>query len=209
MKTLLATVLLFLTACSGPALEPDQVLKNTNQGVEIMNQKIYTSEPTMQIDVTKSYIAIINTNLGEITIDLFGDTAPNTVNNFIFLSKDKFYDDVIFHRVISGFMIQGGDASGTGHGDKGRYPGYKFSDELNNPQKYDRGIVAMANSGPNTNGSQFFIMHKDYPLPYEYTIFGIVTKGLDVVDAIAETATTKDDRPLDDIVIIDVQIDEK
>ena len=208
MKTLLGTVLVFLTACSGPTLEPEQVLKDTNQGVKIMSQKIYTSEPTMQIDVTKSYIAIINTNLGEITIDLFGETAPNTVNNFIFLSKDKFYDDVIFHRVISGFMIQGGDASGTGHGDKGRYPGYKFADELNNPQKYDRGIVAMANSGPNTNGSQFFIMHKDYPLPYEYTIFGIVTKGLEVVDAIAATATT-DDRPLDDIVIIDVQIDEK
>jgi cyclophilin family peptidyl-prolyl cis-trans isomerase len=103
-------------------------------------------------------------------------------------------------------MIQGGDPSGTGHGDYGKYPGYKFEDELNNQRPYEKGILAMANSGPNTNGSQFFIMHVDYPLPYSYTIFGKVTDGLDVIDKIASVETDASDKPTDDVVINTVEI---
>ena len=106
-------------------------------------------------------------------------------------------------------MIQGGDPSGTGHGDMGTYPGYKFSDELNNPIPYERGILAMANSGPDTNGSQFFVMHQDYPLPYQYSIFGKVTEGFEVIDKIATTPTDASDRPVEDITIIKISIYEE
>jgi cyclophilin family peptidyl-prolyl cis-trans isomerase len=113
------------------------------------------------------------------------------VNNFLFLAAQGFYDGVIFHRVIPGFMVQGGDPTGTGRGG----PGYKFRDELDGPGTYTRGTVAMANAGPNTNGSQFFIMHRDYGLPHNYTIFGKVTSGIEVVDAIAALPTGSQDRP--------------
>ena len=103
-------------------------------------------------------------------------------------------------------MIQGGDPSGTGHGDYGKYPGYEFEDELDNPRPYEKGILAMANRGPNTNGSQFFIMHVDYPLPYNYTIFGNVIDGLDVIDKIAAVQTDSADKPLEDVVISTVEI---
>ena len=135
--------------------------------------KTYNSKPEFTIDTSKQYTAEIKTSSGDMIIELFTDTAPNTVNNFISLSQDGYYNNVIFHRVIKDFMIQGGDPSGTGHGQMGKYPGYEFEDELNNPIPYEKGILAMANRGPNTNGSQFFIMHADYPLPYQYTIFGI------------------------------------
>ena len=135
--------------------------------------------------------------------ELFAVDAPNTVNNFVFLANDGFYDDVIFHRVISGFMIQGGDPTGTGRGG----PGYRFNDEpVTRP--YDRGTLAMANAGPNTNGSQFFIMHADYPLPPNYTIFGKLTSGEDVVDAIAGAQTGANDRPVDPVAISGVTIAE-
>ena len=150
----------------------------------------------------------IYTELGPIALDLYHHMAPITVNNFVNLSKDGYYDNVIFHRVIKGFMIQGGDPSGTGHGEMGKYPGYEFQDELNNPMQYEKGIVAMANRGPNTNGSQFFIMHVDYPLPYDYTIFGKVSNGIDVVDAIANVQTGDMDKPVDDVVINSVDIKE-
>ncbi|MDD4476552.1 MAG: peptidylprolyl isomerase [Patescibacteria group bacterium] len=151
----------------------------------------------------------IQTNKGDITIELFLDDAPNTVNNFLSLAKKGFYDGVIFHRVISGFMIQGGDPTGTGSGG----PGYKFADELNpNTSSYQRGyargVVAMANSGPNTNGSQFFIMHKDYPLPNSYTIFGRVISGIETVDAIAAAKTDSSDRPIEDVVMTKVEATE-
>lgn len=139
--------------------------------------------PKMQINVTKSYTAVMKTSEGSITIKLNAKETPVTVNNFVTLAKKKFYNDTIFHRVIKGFMIQGGDPEGTGRGG----PGYKFDDEKFEGD-YTRGTVAMANAGPNTNGSQFFIMHKDNNLPKNYTIFGKVTKGLDVVDKIAEGA---------------------
>ena len=173
-----------------------------------MSDKIYDKQPEMNINTNSSYTAVIKTNLGDMTVEFFIDDAPITVNNFISLSKDGYYDNVIFHRVISGFMIQGGDPSGTGHGDYGKYPGYKFDDELNNQRPYEKGILAMANAGPNTNGSQFFIMHVDYPLPYSYTIFGQVVDGFDVIDNIASVETDSADKPTTDVVISTVEITE-
>ena len=175
---------------------------------EEMSDKIYDKQPEMNINTDSSYTAVIKTNLGDMSVEFFTDDAPITVNNFISLSKDGYYDNVIFHRVISGFMIQGGDPSGTGHGDYGKYPGYKFDDELNKQIPYEKGILAMANAGPNTNGSQFFIMHVDYPLPYSYTIFGQVVDGFDVIDKIASVETDSSDKPTTDVVIRTVEITE-
>ena len=164
--------------------------------------------PEMNIDISKKYSAVIKTSMGDMSIEFFTEDAPLTVNNFINLSRDGYYDNVIFHRVISGFMIQGGDPSGTGHGEMGKFPGYKFEDELNNQRSYDKGILAMANAGPDTNGSQFFIMHVDYPLPYQYTIFGFVTEGLDVIDKIASVETGDGDKPINDVVIETIEVKE-
>jgi cyclophilin family peptidyl-prolyl cis-trans isomerase len=142
--------------------------------------KQWTSPPAMTIDPNKKYTAVIKTNEGEMDAELFAKDAPNTVNNFVFLANQHFYENVKFHRIIKGFMVQTGDPTGTGAGG----PGYRFNDEPVT-RKYTRGTLAMANAGPNTNGSQFFIMHADYPLPPNYTIFGQVTSGLDVLDKIA------------------------
>ena len=180
----------------------------TTEEIEMTYDKTYSAPPAMNINENGNYSAVIETSLGSIEIELFTDIAPITVNNFVNLSKDGYYDNVIFHRVIKGFMIQGGDPSGTGHGEMGKYPGYEFQDELNNPMQYEKGIVAMANRGPNTNGSQFFIMHVDYPLPYDYTIFGKVSNGIDVVDTIANVQTGDMDKPVDDVVIKSVDIKE-
>jgi cyclophilin family peptidyl-prolyl cis-trans isomerase len=166
--------------------------------------KQYSSQPELTVDLSKSYSATIKTNHGDISLDLDVERSPQTVNNFVFLARDGFYDGVIFHRVIEGFMIQGGDPTGSGMGG----PGYKFRDEIEGQGSYTRGTVAMANAGPNTNGSQFFIMHKDVGLPHSYTIFGNVTDGLDVVDSIADTSTDPSDRPHDDVVISSVEIQE-
>mgnify|MGYP001579497601 CR=1 FL=1 len=149
----------------------------------------------------------ITTNKGDIVFQTYDADAPKTVENFITLAEKGYYTDVIFHRVISGFMIQGGDPTGTGRGG----PGYMFADELtpnteSAKKGYVRGTIAMANSGPNTNGSQFFIMHKDYPLPHSYTIFGHVVRGLEVVDAIASTKTDADDRPLSPVTMKSVTV---
>ena len=209
MKKFLFLFVLTLVFCGGNSEAENNIEVNeTTEVTEMTYDKTYSSPPTMTINVESSYTAEIETSSGSITIDLFTDVAPNTVNNFVTLSNDGYYNDVIFHRVIKGFMIQGGDPSGTGHGDMGKYPGYDFEDELENPMNYERGIVAMANRGPNTNGSQFFIMHADYPLPYQYTIFGKVTEGLETVDAIANVQTGENDKPVDDIVILSVKITE-
>ena len=193
---------------TNPFSSNDEVqLVNIEEGVE-MEDKIYNSVPEMNIDITKNYTAVIKTSMGDMSIKFFTEDSPMTVNNFINLSRDGYYDDVIFHRVISGFMIQGGDPSGTGHGEMGKFPGYKFEDELNNQRPYEKGILAMANAGPDTNGSQFFIMHVDYPLPYQYTIFGIVTEGLDIIDKIASVETGDGDKPVNDVVIETVEIKE-
>jgi cyclophilin family peptidyl-prolyl cis-trans isomerase len=166
----------------------------------------YPASPDMVIDPAKSYTATIRTNKGDIECKLFADESPKTVNNFVFLAREGFYDGVIFHRVISNFMIQGGDPTGTGTGG----PGYRFEDELDASRSrgYKMGTLAMANSGPNTNGSQFFIMHVDYGLPPNYSVFGKATDGLDVVDDIASTATNRQDRPLEDVVISTIDITE-
>ena len=204
MKKLIIFSMLLLSFCGGEAVEEEIV--QTTEVTEMTYDKTYTSTPEMSIDVNSTYTAELETSLGNIVIELFTDTSPITVNNFVNLSNDGYYNDVIFHRVIKGFMIQGGDPSGTGHGDMGKYPGYDFEDELDNPMNYEKGIVAMANRGPNTNGSQFFIMHEDYPLPYQYTIFGKVLSGLDVVDAIGNVQTGENDKPNDDVVILNIKI---
>ena len=204
MKKLIIFSMLLLSFCGGEAVE-DEIVQTT-EVTEMTYDKTYTSTPAMSIDVNSTYTAELETSLGNIVIELFVETSPITVNNFVNLSNDGYYNDVIFHRVIKGFMIQGGDPSGTGHGEMGKYPGYDFEDELDNPMNYEKGIVAMANRGPNTNGSQFFIMHEDYPLPYQYTIFGKVLSGLDVVDAIGNVQTGENDKPNEDVVILNIKI---
>ena len=149
-----------------------------------MAQQQWTTPPAMQIDVAKNYRVSIETNRGTIELELYPQHAPNTVNNFVFLAGEGFYDGVKFHRVIDDFMIQTGDPTGTGRGG----PGYRFEDECKgNPLKHERGVISMANAGPNTNGSQFFITHVPTPhLNGKHTVFGKVTKGQDVVDAIRQ-----------------------
>ena len=149
----------------------------------------------------------LKTSLGDIQLTTYENDAPNTVANFVKLANQGFYNGVIFHRVIKGFMIQGGDPTGTGTGG----PGYQFADELNpNTDSYKtgykKGVVAMANAGPNTNGSQFFIMLADNPLPNAYTIFGKVAKGQDVVDAIGNVQTGANDKPIESVTIKSVEI---
>ena len=163
----------------------------------------YANPPEMVIDPAKTYTATIETSAGTLTAQLFASEAPRTVNNFVFLAGEGFYADVIFHRVISGFMIPGGDPTGTGRGG----PGYRFDDEPVGRQ-YLRGTLAMANAGPNTNGSQFFVMHADYPLPPNYTIFGKLSAGEEVVDAIAGAPTGAQDRPVEPVAIKSVTITE-
>lgn len=142
------------------------------------------TEKEFGLDESKKYYAVLHTTEGDIKIELNAKQTPMTANNFITLAKKNFYNGTIFHRVIKGFMIQGGDPKGNGTGG----PGYTFEDEPFEG-KYTRGTVAMANAGPDTNGSQFFIMHADYDLPPNYTIFGKVTEGIEVVDKIAEAPT--------------------
>ncbi len=163
----------------------------------------YPNPPEMVIDPAKSYTATIETTAGTMTAELYASEAPRTVNNFVFLAREGFYGDVIFHRTISGFMIQGGDPTGTGSGG----PGYRFEDEPVSRQ-YLRGTLAMANAGPNTNGSQFFVMHADYPLPPNYTIFGKLSAGEEVVDAIVGAPTGAQDRPVNPVAIKSVTITE-
>src|SRR5210317_54962 len=207
-KFILLFMFIVITACAeSEVIDNNEEVVENETGDQIMSSdKVYSSMPEMEIDTTKTYSAVISTNKGDMTVEFFSDTAPITVNNFISLLNDGYYDNIIFHRVISGFMIQGGDPSGTGHGDYGKYPGYTFEDELNNQQPYEKGILAMANAGPNTNGSQFFIMHVDYPLPYQYTIFGKVTDGLDVIDNIASVQTGEGDKPVEDVTILSVTV---
>jgi peptidyl-prolyl cis-trans isomerase B (cyclophilin B) len=151
--------------------------------------KKYSSPPAMSIDSNKKYTATFDTSRGQIVCELFAKDAPNTVNNFVFLAKEGFYNDTKFHRVIADFMIQGGCPLGTGTGDAG----YKFADELkNNPRRHQRGSLSMANAGPNTNGSQFFITHvvTDW-LDGKHTVFGQVASGQDVVDKVKQSDVLK------------------
>jgi cyclophilin family peptidyl-prolyl cis-trans isomerase len=158
-------------------------------------------------------IAVIQTNKGTIKFELLEQDAPKTTENFRLLAERGYYDGVIFHRVISGFMIQGGDPLGMGYGGESAWGG-KFADEINAGSElyrgaYSKGTVAMANSGPNTNGSQFFIMHADYPLPPSYTKFGRVIEGLEIVDQIGSVKTDRSDKPTEKVVMEKVTIEEQ
>jgi len=146
--------------------------------------KQWKNPPAMSIDVSKTYLVTITTNRGDIELELYPEYAPMTVNNFVFLAQDGFYDGVKFHRVIANFMIQGGDPTGTGRGG----PGYKFKDETyGNPLKHEMGVISMANAGPNTNGSQFFITHVATPwLDGKHAVFGKLVDGSDVLYAIEQ-----------------------
>lgn len=157
----------------------------------------------------RMHVVTIETNFGEIQFETFDKDAPKTVKNFITLAEKGFYNNLTFHRVVKGFVIQGGDPNGNGTGG----PGYKFEDELDPNSEagklgYKKGVVAMANSGPNTNGSQFFITLADVPLPYKYTIFGKVIKGLDVVEAIGQVETGANDKPLASVIMKKVVVKE-
>jgi peptidyl-prolyl cis-trans isomerase B (cyclophilin B) len=149
-----------------------------------MGQNQWSSPPEMQIDPKVSYLATIETSHGTIELELYPQYAPKTVNNFVFLTQEGYYDGVTFHRVIGNFMIQGGDPTGTGRGG----PGYQFNDEFQgNPLKHETGVISMANAGPNTNGSQFFITHSPQPhLDGKHTVFGKVIRGQDVVNAVRQ-----------------------
>ena len=166
--------------------------------------KKFTKTPPMGIDPTKRYSAAIETSLGTLVIALDAAGAPLTVNNFVFLAAQHYYDGVIFHRIIKGFMCQGGDPEGSGRGG----PGYKFADELPKPGKYQIGSVAMANAGANTNGSQFFIISgpSGVGLPPAYSLFGQVVKGLEIVETMQNVATRSGDRPVTDVLIKSVAI---
>lgn len=225
--TLLLTSSLFLAGCTkqpkqntldSQALNTAQTQTSESYQVqgETMPQPSQTPQPkkgmekpAMMIDAKKTYTAVLHTAKGDITIALTADKTPITVNNFVYLARNNFYDNTIFHRVIKNFMIQGGDPLGNGTGG----PGYRFEDEPFEGE-YTKGTVAMANAGPNTNGSQFFIMHADTPLQKDYVIFGKVIKGIEVVDAIAtssvEVGTTGEpSKPTTPVVVTSVEIIEE
>ena len=167
-------------------------------------QQKFAEAPEMGIDPAKRYTATMETSMGTLVIALDPIAAPRTVNNFVYLAAQHYYDGVVFHRIISGFMCQGGDPDGSGRGG----PGYKFGDELPKPGKYQIGSLAMANAGPNTNGSQFFIVSgpSGCGLPPLYSLFGQVVKGLDIVEMMQNVPTGPGDRPKTDLVIKSVAI---
>ncbi|GAX90199.1 peptidylprolyl isomerase [Effusibacillus lacus] len=185
-----------------------------NQSPTASKHNKYKEPPQMVIDPAKSYFATLHTSKGDIKIQLYAKDAPVTVNNFVFLARDKFYDGIKFHRIIKGFMIQTGDPLGNGTGG----PGYKFKDELPPKYPYEPGVVAMANSGPNTNGSQFFIGNGDevkvlQQMP-NYTVFGKVIEGMDVVQKISSVPTRLGPDgamsvPKEEVIIKSVTIEEK
>ncbi len=184
----------------------DETNNEINLNSNLLNEKNMNENLNVSIK-NDEHIVSIMTNLGEIRFKTYDVDAPKAVNNFVTLAQKGFYNGTIFHRVIDGFMVQGGDPSGTGMGG----PGYTFEDELN-PETdsykkgYRKGVVAMANAGPNTNGSQFFIMVNDYPLPNNYTIFGEVILGQDVADAIAKLKTDSNDRPISQVMMEKVTV---
>ena len=164
----------------------------------------FASEPEMGIDPTKRYTATMETSMGTMVIALDAVNAPRTVNSFVFLALNHYYDGIIFHRIIQGFVCQGGDPTGTGRGG----PGYQYADELPKAGQYQIGSLAMANAGPNTNGSQFFLISgpSGVGLPPAYASFGQVVQGLEIVEAMQNVPTGAGDRPTTDVVINSVTI---
>ncbi|MFQ5861145.1 MAG: peptidylprolyl isomerase [Dehalococcoidia bacterium] len=206
----MAAALAFVVGCSGggygtPAT-PTPTPTTPERGVTQRMQ--FASPPPMTLNPTGQYRATIRTNRGDVIVELFPQEAPKAVNSFVFLARQGFYDGVVFHRIIRDFMIQGGDPTGTGRGG----PGYTFEDEPVS-RDYVRGTLAMANAGPDTNGSQFFIVHQDVDLPKQYTIFGLVIEGMETVDTIANTPVTRSPTgeasvPTERIVIESIEIEE-
>ena len=182
---MLSAVMLMGVGCSGGSSEPEKPVDITfnQQPVEEKQGTMpaWTFPGVLSLEEIQKKQIRVKTEKGDIVFELFADTAPKTVSNFVYLTTGGYYNGLTFHRREPGFVIQGGDPSGNGSGG----PGYEFEDELTDNLTYDRGIVAMANRGPNTNGSQFFVMLGSTPLPKAYTIFGRVTEGMDVVDKIA------------------------
>lgn len=180
--------------------EPEEISNQDTQDMQM------TEPPQMQIDVNKQYFATVKTNIGTVKIKFFTKDAPKTVNNFVALARKGFYDGLIFHRVIKGFMIQGGDPEGTGTGG----PGYQFEDEINS-NKHFRGSLSMANAGPNTNGSQFFIVTAQSTphLDELHTVFGEVVEGMETVDKIEAVQTNAANKPVETMKMIKVTISEK
>lgn len=179
-------------------------------GQEPERRTSFDEPPEMEIDASKQYSAEIRTTKGDFTIELFAEDAPLAVNNFVFLAKHRYFEGIVFHRIVPGFVIQTGDPTGTGRGG----PGYSFADELDGPHRYEPGIVAMANAGPNTNGSQFFICTGESSLGLNnypnYTIFGRVTAGMETVMAIDSTPVggPEGQTPLEEVKILSVTVKE-
>jgi len=199
------------TAVRTPVGTPRASVTRAASASAVATPRRYAAAPPLTIDPAKTYSAVLVTSLGTITVALNARDAPRTVNNFVFLAREGFYDNTIFHRVLPGFVIQGGDPTGTGQGG----PGYQFPDEPVKG-KYEVGSVAMANSGRNTNGSQFFICDGQgcTALPTQYNLFGKVTTGIEVVHAIAAVPTTASgtgerSRPLQTVLLLSVRIEEK
>ena len=169
-------------------------------------QQKFSEPPEMGIDPAKRYTATMSTSMGDMVIALDPIKAPNTVNSFVFLALHHYFDGIVFHRIINGFVCQGGDPTGTGRGG----PGYRFDDELPRQGEYEIGSVAMANAGPNTNGSQFFLISgpNGAGLPPQYALFGKIVKGLDVLDEMQRVPTGGGDRPKQDVVINSVTVTE-
>jgi cyclophilin family peptidyl-prolyl cis-trans isomerase len=191
-----------LVACSGMNSE------NKNQTISTNDKK--EAPPMTEIKKDTITVAVIQTTMGTIELELFADKAVKTVQNFVGLAEKKYYDGIIFHRVIDNFMIQGGDPTGTGSGGESIW-GKPFEDEVNTGLKHSsEGILSMANAGPNTNGSQFFITLKATPwLDGKHTVFGKVISGMEVVKAIGKTKTNQNDRPLTDVVMQKVTIEKR
>jgi cyclophilin family peptidyl-prolyl cis-trans isomerase len=205
--TLIVVLLFIFFVGTKPAPKEEEKMDT-----ETKTGKQWEKPPEMKIDTAKKYSAVIETSKGNIKVELFAKEVPQTVNNFVFLANEKFYDGVKFHRIIKDFMVQTGDPKGDGTGG----PGYTFADETVS-RDYKRGTLAMANSGPNTNGSQFFLIHKDYDLPKQYTIFGQIdpkdSESLKVLDAIAEVPVEKNvtgepSKPKEEVIIKTVTVAE-
>jgi len=179
-----------------------EAVPTTDKETQVTNKQ-WAQPPAMTIDPKKKYTAVFKTEKGDIRIELFADKVPNTVNNFVFLAREGFYDNTTFHRVIQDFMAQGGDPTGTGRGG----PGYRFADEFDATLKHsEAGILSMANAGPNTNGSQFFITFAPTPhLDGKHTVFGRVVEGMDVLKAIRLRDPQADPKPGDRIETITIE----
>jgi cyclophilin family peptidyl-prolyl cis-trans isomerase len=208
----LAVISWYVFSSQKPSPSP-QPSQTTSEDDATDMKKTYNTAPSMTIDTNKIYTANMVTSKGNMTIMLFAKETPVTVNNFVFLAREEFYNNTVFHRIIKGFMIQGGDPLGTGTGG----PGYRFNDEQIT-RDYIRGTIAMANAGPNTNGSQFFIVHQTTSLPKNYVIFGAIdtadSASLATLDAIAnipvgQSASGENSKPLEPVTLTSVTIEEK